>query len=67
MKELAYTKDLAYTKYGAVWIPDVKITALSAGEHTEPLRGYAYSLAVMTADGQCVGWTSDLILEQGSK
>jgi hypothetical protein len=51
-------KILAYTKDGEVFIPEIQIYELGPDHKAIPLRGYAYTQAVIdTNTGQCIGWT----------
>ena len=45
-----------YTATGSLWMPENKITEVVPGHTYEPLRGYGSVMAVLDADGTCIGW-----------
>lgn len=45
-----------YLEDKRVWIPETEFKTLPSGTYAAPLRGYAFTMAVMTYDGGCLGW-----------
>ena len=48
--------DTCYTATGKIQVPDVVILKLEPGWKTEPLRGYAFTAAVLNVRNECIGW-----------
>lgn len=40
----------------SIYGPDVRVSVIPDGHTLVPLRGSAYTMAVLDADGGCVGW-----------
>lgn len=38
------------------FIPEVRLGCLVPGEKAAAVKGYAYTVAVLNAEGLCVGW-----------
>lgn len=49
--------------YQCLWVPDHEFTKLLPGLTTKPLRGSAFTQAVLDAGGTCRGWILTEALE----
>jgi hypothetical protein len=46
----------AWTKDSQIFVPENKLRHIAEGQTVEALRGSAHTLAVVNAEGICIGW-----------